>query len=172
MKKGKEAATSRNNVKFEINPDVKQGQTLVTLDKLSNTTIEPTNGPNFTFRGSPATEKQKNVMRKRESFSLTQTTYMDARTLWHPLKDSSTPILNDQATIEKMKKSQRFPVPETILHKPADFQLHIDSLMNDAYNSDENDDWTSIRDGLDMECPANSIESIEHIDFQSSSDDD
>ena len=122
MKKEKvENATSRNNVKFEISPDTKtQGQTMNTLDKISNTTIEPNNGPNFTFRGSPPIEKKK-IVRKRESFSLTQTTYKDARTAWHPLKDSNTPILNDLATIEKMKKSQRYPVPEKLLHKPDDF---------------------------------------------------
>ena len=100
--------TSRNNVRFQDSPNVNvKAKTNNTLDKLSNSTIEPNNGPNFTFRGSiPATDRgSKRVVRKRESFSLTQTIYKDARTLWHPLKESTTPILNDMATIEKMKKA-------------------------------------------------------------------
>jgi hypothetical protein len=42
--------------------------------------------------------------------------------------------------------------------------------MNDAYNSDDNELWCNFRE--DMECPANSMESTEQIDFQSSSDDE
>lgn len=42
-----------------------------------------------------------------------------------------------------MKKAQRYPIPEKLLHRPLNFDLYIDSLMHVAYNSDENDEWAN-----------------------------
>ena len=101
---------------------------------------------------------------------MTQTKYKDAKTLWHPLKEAEGPILNDLATIAKMKAAKRYPVQEKLLHKPDGWDLFIDSIMHTAYNSDENEDWAVNR--KDIGAPANSMESMEVIDFQSSSDEE
>jgi hypothetical protein len=109
-------------VKFEGHKTVKQPT--IGIDRISNSTIEPKTRNNFSFKGTSFLKKGasiENKHKRRESFSLTHTKYTDARTLWHPLKDSKTPILNDLATIEKMKKANRYPVPEKLLHKPEDF---------------------------------------------------
>ena len=45
---------------------------------------------------------------------MTQTKYKDAKTLWHPLKEAEGPILNDLATIAKMKAAKRYPVQEKL----------------------------------------------------------
>ena len=50
---------------------------------------------------------------------------------------------------------------------PDDFMLFIDSVITGAYNSDENEQWTYYRQ--DTQAPNNSFESMEEIDFQSSS---
>ena len=42
--------------------------------------------------------------------------------------------------------------------------------MHTAYNSDENEEWANNR--KDINAPANSMESMEHIDFESSSDEE
>ena len=42
--------------------------------------------------------------------------------------------------------------------------------MNAAYNSEDNAEWVAYRE--DMDCPANSMESTEVIDFHSSSEDE
>ena len=95
-----------------------------------------------------------------------QTKYGDSHLLKHPLKDQKGPILNDESTIAKMKKAQRYPIPEMLLHRPFQFDLYIDSMMHAAYNSDENEEWANKKQEIDAPC--NSIESIEHIDFYSS----
>ena len=115
--------------------------------------------------------KQKSIMKKkdpkRQSFSMCQTKYGDSHKLKHPLKEQKGPILNDESTIAKMKQAQRYPIPEKLLHRPLNFDLYIDSLMHAAYNSDENEEWANKKQ--DIDAPCNSIESIEQIDFYSSS---
>ena len=69
-----------------------------------------------------------------------------------------------------MKAANRYPVQEKLLHKPGGWDLFIDSLMHTAYNSDENEEWAYNR--KDIGAPANSMESIEVIDFESSSDEE
>ena len=84
------------------------------------------------------------------------------------MNDAKGPILNDLATIEKMKKAKRFPVPENLLHLPSDFDLNIDSIMHAAYNSDEMDQWADYK--MKCDAPCNSQESNEMIDFESTSE--
>ena len=70
-----------------------------------------------------------------------------------------------------MKNAKRYPVPEKLLHKPGEWNLFIDSIMHTAYNSDENEEWANeVR--CDIGAPANSMESMEFIDFESSSDEE
>ena len=96
--------TRHNNVKFEKNETFNN---TTRLDVMSASILEPTLEPphtqDVTFRSVP--KKVTSKLERKGSFSLTQTIYKDARTLWHPLKESSTPILKDMATIEKMKKA-------------------------------------------------------------------
>lgn len=90
--------------------------------------------------------------------------------MYHPLKKVTGPTLNDLATIKKMEEAKRYPIPESLLHKPYDFELTIDSLMHEAYNNDDG----ITEDDIplpDLEAPCNSQESVEQIDFYSSSDD-
>lgn len=54
-----------------------------------------------------------------------------------------------------------------MVNVPDDFQLFIDSVITGAYNSDENEVWTQYKQ--EIEAPCNSYESLEEIDFQSSS---
>jgi hypothetical protein len=127
FKKNKEMIeTSRNLVKFEVNNNGKHNTTGIVINRISNSTIVPNNTNITTLRGTGTSflndgASPDKKLNKRGSFSLENTTYLDARTSWHPLRDSKTPILNDLATIEKMKKANRYPVPEKILHKPDDF---------------------------------------------------
>lgn len=137
----------------------------------SGSELEPTMRNNLKHMaigeyGSPP-NRQK-AKKRRESFSLTQTKYEDARNCWHPLKEIDGPCLNDLATIEKMKKAKRYPMPEKVLHLDKDFDLFIDSLMHSAYASDDNEFWAEYRQ--ECEQPANSYESLEQIDFHSSSE--
>ena len=37
-----------------------------------------------------------------------------------------------------MYKAKRFPIPDCLLHKPSNFDLCIDSILHEAWNS-END---------------------------------
>lgn len=70
------------------------------------------------------------------------------------------------ATIDKMQKAKRFPIPEKLLHMPPNFELQIDSLMHAAYNSDSNDELASQQPSIGAPC--NSWESNEEMDFDSS----
>jgi hypothetical protein len=93
--------------------------------------------------------------------------------LKHPLKELTQPILGDIATIEKMKKAKRYPVPEKLLHLPnkgrTPFILNIDSIMHSAYNDEEIDLWAEYQPEVDA--PANSQESFEQYNFYSSDED-
>ena len=82
-------------------------------------------------------------LRKKKSFSLCQTKFDDAQKLRHPLREATGPILINLATIDRMQKAKRFPIPEKLLHLPPNFELQIDSLMHAAYNNDSNDDYAS-----------------------------
>lgn len=112
-KKKNTVQTSRNPVKFT---GIKIDKQLTTVIDSGSTLTLDQNGTHQTFR-----VKGGEKINRRGSFSLTHTTYKDARGLWHPLKDTKTPILNDLETIEKMKKANRYPVPEKLLHKPENF---------------------------------------------------
>jgi len=124
--------------------------------------------PDASSRKGRGIMKRKDT--RRQSFSLCQTKYGDARNLRHPLKEAKGPILNDQATIAKMKTAKRYPIPEKLLHKPLNFELYIDSLMHAGYNSEENEAQSSLKQEIDAPC--NSMESFEEIDFCSSSSED
>lgn len=51
-------------------------------------------------------------------------------------------------------------MPEKVLHMPSNFELQIDSLMQEAYNGDSEDSEHS-----DLDAPCNSQESVEHIEL-------
>jgi hypothetical protein len=53
--------------------------------------------------------------------------------------------LKDQVTITKMKKNRRYPIPEMLIHVPDNFKIYIDSVLTQAYNSDENKEWTKYK---------------------------
>ena len=42
----------------------------------------------------------------------------------------------DKDTISKMKLGSRFPIPEALMNKPANYWLKIDSLIHNIYNVD------------------------------------
>jgi hypothetical protein len=62
-------------------------------------------------------------LRKKKSFSLCQTKFDDAQKLQHPLREATGPILINLATIDRMQKAKRFPIPEKLLHLPPNFEL-------------------------------------------------
>ena len=67
-----------------------------------------------------------------------------------------------------MKRAKRYPVPEKLLHMPADFHLMVDSIMQKAYNESEDDYNSQASKEPDVPAPCNSQESHEEIDFESS----
>ena len=134
-----------------------------------STTFEPML-PNFP--GGVSNRKSGQVTLKRKiSFSLTQTKFKDALNLWHPLKEGKKgPNLNDIETIEKMRKAKRFPIPERLIHMPkvGNFDLNIDSIMHCAYANDEIDEWAEYKQ--EVAAPCNSQNSMEDLNFASSSE--
>lgn len=68
----------------------------------------------------------------------------------------------------QMMKAKKYPVKELLLHVPDDFEFFIDSLCAAAYNSEEVEQYSQLEP--DVYCPENSLESLEEIDFDSSSD--
>ena len=100
---------------------------------------------------------------------MTQNKFPDAAAAWDPLREQAQPTLIDIRTTERMRKANRFPVPETLLHIPGDFTLAIDCLMRAAYNQSDCD---SASQAPDLNAPCNSQDSSENIDFVSSSDGD
>lgn len=71
--------------------------------------------------------------------------YDDARHLWNPLRDRKGISLKDIKTYEKMKAARRYPIPELLVCIPENHQFYIDSLITQAYNSDENIEWSKYR---------------------------
>lgn len=59
-------------------------------------------------------------------------------------------------------------MPDLLVHAPDDHQLFIDSIITAGYNSDEIEEWSKYRQ--DIKAPENSIESLEEVDFESSSE--
>jgi hypothetical protein len=45
-----------------------------------------------------------------------------------------------------MKRNRRYPIPEVLLHIPNQFKMDIDSIITQAYNSDENNEWVRYRE--------------------------
>lgn len=62
--------------------------------------------------------------------------------------------LNDKLTVENMRKARRYPIPESLLRLPQNFELYIDSLIKDAFNRDpeEEEQWNI----QSIDAPANS----------------
>ena len=69
----------------------------------------------------------------------------------------------------QMMKSKRFPIPEQLLNVPDDWDFFIDSLTAAAYNSEEIEAYSKLLP--EVLVPQNSLESLEEIDFKSSSED-
>lgn len=94
--------------------------------------------------------------------------YDDAKHLLNPIRDTKGPSIKQARTIMQMMKSKRYPVPEILLNVPDEWDFFIDSLTAVAYNSEDNEIYGELQP--DLEAPHNSIESLEEIDFDSSSD--
>ena len=94
--------------------------------------------------------------------------YDDVSKLLNPLRDRRGVSLKDQKVVEKMKKLRRYPIPELMIHVPNDFDFWVDSVIREAYNSNEENNWKSYKQ--DLKVPQNSGESQEEIDFESSSE--
>jgi hypothetical protein len=71
--------------------------------------------------------------------------YDDARLLFNPLRDRKGISLKDITTVERMKAARRYPIPEQLVNLPEDHEFYIDSIVTQAYNSDENAEWTRYR---------------------------
>jgi len=94
--------------------------------------------------------------------------YDDAKHLMNPIRDAKGPSIKQARTILAMMKSKRFPVPEALLNVPDDWDFFIDSLHAVAYNSDSIEQYAEMEP--DLFAPHNSIESLEEVDFASSSE--
>ena len=42
-----------------------------------------------------------------------------------------------------MLVSKRYPLPDTLLHAPKDFDLFVDSIITQGYGSDDQSEWNS-----------------------------
>lgn len=72
--------------------------------------------------------------------------------------------------LKQLLKVRKFPLRESLLHVPENWQLVIDSLITIAYNSD--DQRIQAEKEPDLYAPANSMQSIEIIDLEASSDEE
>lgn len=115
-------------------------------------------------------EKKKRVLKRRVSFSEGLREYDDAKGLKNPLREQRGPSITHARTIMNMMKSTRFPIPEIMINMPDNWDFFMDSLTANGYDSDEINNWVAYQ----QECaaPENSMESLEEIDFASSSDED
>ena len=89
-------------------------------------------------------------IKRRASFSEGQMRFDDGANLFNPLRERTGISLKDQVTITKMKKNRRYPIPEMLIHVPDNFKIYIDSVLTQAYNSDENTEWTKYREETDV----------------------
>ena len=114
--------------------------------------------------------KKKRVLKRRVSFSEGLREYDDAKGLKNPLREQRGPSITHARTIMNMMKSTRFPIPEIMINMPDNWDFFMDSLTANGYDSDEINRWLDYK----QECaaPENSMESLEEIDFASSSDEE
>ena len=76
-------------------------------------------------------------MRRRASFTDNLMKYEDWMELANPLRDRKGFSYKEIQIIKKIKAVRRYPVPETLLHAPPDYDLFIDSIITVGYQSDE-----------------------------------
>ena len=81
-------------------------------------------------------------IKRRASFSEGQMKFDDGAKSFNPLRERKGFSLKDQVIVTKMKKYRRYPIPEMLIHIPNNFKIYIDSVLTQAYNSDENKEWT------------------------------
>jgi len=82
-------------------------------------------------------------------------------------KDSEEPSLAEKATIDKMMKAKRYPIPEKLMNEPENFWLKIDSIIQGIYNVQE---MISNCDNLpDIKAPKNSDVSADNATASESS---
>lgn len=81
--------------------------------------------------------------------------YDDANQLANPLYGK--PTQQKRKTIASMIWAKRYPVPEVLIHVPENYDLFIDSFIQSAYLSEEEDKWANYVP--DLEAPAASLES-------------
>jgi len=116
-----------------------------------------------------ALRRKRPPPKRKLSFSEGMMKYDDAKHLLNPIRDAKGPSIKQARTIMQMMKTQKFPVQEILLHVPDHWDFFIDSLTSAAYNSDELEAYGELEP--DLRAPQNSIESLEEVDFASSSDD-
>lgn len=115
--KSKFETERKNIVKFDLDGEIDKyyaptDQSATVRSKLKQKSREPR-----------PEESNLRQLRRKKSFSLCQTKFDDARKLRHPLREATGPILINLATIDKMQKAKRFPIPEKLLHLPPNFEL-------------------------------------------------
>ena len=82
------------------------------------------------------TTKAKKVRRKA-SFSDGQLKYQDIWKLKNPLRGKKGHTIKEQNILKKMLISKRYPLPDSLLHAPKDFDLFVDSIITQGYGSDD-----------------------------------
>ena len=71
-------------------------------------------------------------------------------------------------TISAMKISKRWPIPETLLNKPENYELHIDSVMHETYEQESCEKWYKYKPKL--KAPPGSDNEEGFLDFYYSTD--
>ena len=116
-------------------------------------------------------QKDKNQkLRRKGSFSDGLVKYDDWLQLKNPLRDRTGHNAKDMETVNKIRAAGRYPIPELLIGAEIGYDIFIDSIIQHGYNSDDMAKYAS--KPLEIEAPANSVESLEEIDFESSSSED
>jgi hypothetical protein len=80
------------------------------------------------------------------------------------------PNMINTYTLEEMRKAEKFPIMEGLMHKPDHYVLHIDTVMHAAYHSGNVAEWAEFED--EIPAPNCSEEEYELIDIYYSTDDE
>ena len=96
--------------------------------------------------------------------------HSDYELMKNPLKESKKISMINMKVYQKMLKCRLYPIKEPLLNMPHDWHFQIDSLTAIGYNSQDN--CKNADKPPDVLAPANSIHSVEEIDFQSSTDEE
>lgn len=85
-------------------------------------------------------------IKRRRSFTECQLKFEDGLELYDSKKaNNKAHSLTDQATIKKMEKAKRWPIPEAMMNTPDHYWLKIDSIIHSIYVFDTLIDNANIR---------------------------